>query len=698
MNVKRLLTAFLLMIATFVSANEQSIQPFSQLKSPLIATNAARIATRMLDNGKETSFDITATVVIPPTSQRLILAVEDASGGVGIVISPDLLNPVLQVGDRVHIVGAFARHSDTVMLAYARQLNILSHGPAPLPKIASLAEVASGKHNRQLSKFTGTITDAFRDEIDPAVIFFVLSDGLRHLYATISTHENLEAKLRANIGAQVSVTGICAPCLEANRCLMGRIFHMQDLNAITILRPPPADPFDVQDVSDDISLNAAQISGLGRRRMTGRVIASWQGNMLLLRRENGTIARVELAESPTPTYGDFIEAVGIPETDLYRINLSRAIWRKHDHDMLIPETATAVTAHELTTDNSGKTRIQPHFHGRAVRIEGIVRSIPRHKSDNGQLLIDNDGTLVTVDASGCRDALTDILVDSRVSVSGTCVMDIDNWRPNAVFPRIRGFRIVVRTPEDVEIIAHPPWWTPARLVAVIGSLLAALVAFAVWTVLLRRLAERRGRQLAEEEVAHLGASLRVEERTRLAVELHDSISQNLTAVALEIKAGHNDVAQQTLKSCREELRNCLWDLRHNTLGIADMNEAIRQTLKPQIGETALAVRFFIDRKLIPDNVAHMILKIIRELAVNAVRHGRATALKVAGSIEDGRLLFSVADNGCGFDPDTAPGPAQGHFGLLGVRERIEGAEGELDISSTPGKGTKVTISIKIPKE
>jgi len=223
--------------------------------------------------------------------------------------------------------------------------------------------------------------------------------------------------------------------------------------------------------------------------------------------------------------------------------------------------------------------------------------------------------------------------------------------------------------------------------------------------------ERRGRELFKEQVAHVSANLRTQERTRLAIELHDSISQNLTGIALELKAAqtaagedmptalsHLAIAERSLASCHGELRNCLWDLRHGTLESLDMNEAIRQTLRPQISDVNLAVRFNVPRRRLTDNTAYAILKIVRELAVNAARHGKATEIRVAGAMVASQLQFSVADNGCGFDPKAAPGPAEGHYGLLGVTERIEGLEGKMNIDSAPGRGTKVTISLSMQRE
>ena len=110
-----------------------------------------------------------------------------------------------------------------------------------------------------------------------------------------------------------------------------------------------------------------------------------------------------------------------------------------------------------------------------------------------------------------------------------------NWQPNAPFPHVEGFAIVVRTPDDIRILSRPPWWTPGRLLTVIGALLAALAGVFAWNRSLNRLAEMRGRELTEETVARVTADLKVGERTRLAVELHDALSQNLTGAALEIE-------------------------------------------------------------------------------------------------------------------------------------------------------------------
>ncbi len=235
-----------------------------------------------------------------------------------------------------------------------------------------------------------------------------------------------------------------------------------------------------------------------------------------------------------------------------------------------------------------------------------------------------------------------------------------------------------------------------------------MAGFFAWNRSLNRLAERRGRELTEETVARVTADLKVDERTRLAIELHDALSQNLTGAALEIEASdvlidedpakahrHLGIAAKTIKSCREELRNCLWDLRNDALGEKTMDEAIRRTLAPLMDGTGLAVRFNVPRERLSDDTAHAILRIVRELAQNAMRHGRARTVKVAGSMEQDILRFSVQDDGCGFDTENHPGVPEGHFGLQGIRERVNRFGGEMSMKSDPGKGAKIAIALKL---
>ena len=124
-----------------------------------------------------------------------------------------------------------------------------------------------------------------------------------------------------------------------------------------------------------------------------------------------------------------------------------------------------------------------------------------------------------------------------------------------------------------------------------------------------------------------------------------------------------------------------------------MTEAVMRTLAPHRENADIQVRFNVPRERLSESVVHTVLRIIRELVVNAIRHGGAKSVKVAGEYHDGTISFSVRDDGCGFDPAAAPGVSQGHFGLQGIRERLDKFNGSLDIDSRPGCGTRMSVTL-----
>jgi len=664
-----------------------------------VARNAAEL-TAMLGEGCDGArFDLTATVIYPLFHYRKLYVVNDGTGS-AILDKGDAKDCVLQPGDFIHVTGVCAGD------ALCETISVLSHTTIPEPEDATATGITEGRYDNHFVRFTGTVRDAFRDEIDQNWGFLVLQSGRESIYACFPSTEPEKTSLNYLIGAEIAITGTCSTQITKPRPLSGRYILFSGRDTISVLRPPPEDPFDVPLLHAEPNIHAAIISGINRRRAVGRVIAVWHGNQLLLRTPEKRIVRVNLAERKPPAYGASIEALGNPETDLYRLNLSHAIWRTNSAPVEAEPPAESVAVQQIMNDAEGKPAMQISYHGKAIRLRGIARSIPSPGHTDDRLALECDRRIVPVDVSGCPSALNGVEIGCELDVAGICLIETENWRPNAPFPHVEGFAVIVRTAEDVRIISRPPWWTTGRLLAVIGALLVALVGVFAWNRSLNRLAERRGRELTKETVARMMANLKVDERTRLAIELHDSLSQNLTGTALEIETTdtlidddaeqahrHLGIAAKTLKSCREELRNCLWDLRNDALGEKTMDAAIRRTLSPIVSGISLAVRFNVPRERLSDDTAHALLRIIRELAQNAIRHGHAKTVKIAGSLESEHLLFSVSDDGCGFDPGNHPGVLQGHFGLQGIRERVNRFGGRMSIASDIGHGTKVTISL-----
>jgi signal transduction histidine kinase len=100
---------------------------------------------------------------------------------------------------------------------------------------------------------------------------------------------------------------------------------------------------------------------------------------------------------------------------------------------------------------------------------------------------------------------------------------------------------------------------------------------------------------------------------------------------------------------------------------------------------------------LPNFVAGNLLLVAQEAISNAIRHAAATAIDVdVAFAADGGLTLVVRDDGRGFVPGTEAGPAQGHFGLQGMRERIERLGGTFTVETAPGAGTTVTAHVGDP--
>jgi len=595
-------------------------------------------------------------------------------------------------------------------------LLVLSVASAPrlradeAPAAISAAQFLGGAFDGRRVTGTCVIKDAFRDEINPNYCYLVLIWDSETVYAAVKTTERSNVDILGIIGAQVQVSGIIAPKLYEQREKLGRNLQIQRIDDIKILRKPTDNPFNVPSVTALDGQRPEDLSHVGRRHFAGKVIAVWTPATILVHglSANGLdeFVTAKLSDLAVPACGDEIVVTGFPETDLYHYTLVRANWRPAPGKSVWNPEIRDVTFRSMTKDEAGRRRYRYELHGLPVRIRGTVRRLPDAADPNDALLIDDGTGLTPVYVSDNAAFLSGLEPGCSVETTGTCVMETENWQFNSAFPQIRGFFVVPRSPQDIRVTARAPWWTTGKLLTVIGALLVALVFFLVWSVSLRILAERRGRKLFRAEIASAKSTLKTEERTRLAVELHDSLSQTLTGVSMELAAAedllessppetaaHLRIADRTLKSCRDELRNCLWDLRSSALDEPDMAAAIRRTLQPHLTDTRLSVRFNVPRAHLSDNTTHAILRIVRELVVNAIRHGRAGKIRVAGSLDRDALRFSVKDDGCGFDPDTCPGVLQGHFGLQGVRERVEKLGGEVVVESAPGHGTHISIII-----
>lgn len=685
------------------------------LSSLFIAASAANeicsvrdVAAALSDsNSNDSTFEVSGTITFRRNVRSLCTIRHDGASAT-IMLTGRAATTQASPGDTVRLRGKISRDVRIgTRIISADEMTVVKRGPAPKPPLAAIRDVLTDKLENTYARIRATVQDVYTSDTNTRFCHLILKDGASKVLATVPMPGNSSEDPKRLQEAHIEVCGICVRHDFSLRNQIGKVFLVSTWADIHLTKPPPDDPFDVPILPDLSGLSPETITSTDRHRIQGRVIAVLAENKRILLLTKGGFINVDMADGLLPTFGSEIEAVGFPTTDLFRVNLNRARWRHVPNaPSMSPAFPERIAARELFRV-SGTPGVNTRMHGRAIQLRGIVRARPDDTSGERLAQIESDGILISVDANSVPEAKNDLSVGAVLDVSGTCFVQTRNWSPNEDLPRAEGFILVVRTPSDISVISKAPWWTPERILYAAIVLLSTIAGTIAWNFAVRRLAERRGQELFKEHIARATAELRVAERTRLAIELHDSLSQNLSGIALQMESVGRTMDNEPkrardclttavflLRSCRDELRNCLYDLRVRALEASDLEDAVKLTVKPHLGESKLDVRFNIARERLSDTTTHAFLRIIRELVVNAVRHGNADHIRIAGEFEQDDLSFSVQDDGCGFDPLNRPNVSTGHCGLAGIHERVRRLGGHIEIDSAPGRGTRVAVRIK----
>lgn len=244
-------------------------------------------------------------------------------------------------------------------------------------------------------------------------------------------------------------------------------------------------------------------------------------------------------------------------------------------------------------------------------------------------------------------------------------------------------------------------WLPGAL----GNLTTALLVTAASSLLLLGIFRRLDRWEAVARRSQARQAV-LEERERIAADLHDYVSQSLfyLNVQLEAAAGRLDEGEQgglrrELDDMRavvgrlyERVRRAIFDLKSPGEGEIDFPGMVRRFVTEFQERSGVAVELVTcSHRCRADcpGAELELLRILQEAVTNAHRHGRARRIRIALEASGERDLLTVEDDGCGFDPETAPGVRDGRFGIALMRERARRLGGRLEVHSRPGHGTVV---------
>lgn len=619
-------------------------------------------------------------------SEGTDVTIADETGGIFISVEPPLEAP-LKMGDVIEVEGV----SDPGKFAPCiRGINIAKLGrtniPAPRPVV--LDELLTGRWDAQLIQISGVVR---RAEVSPMIkgkrIITLVTGGGR-----LSVSMPKDATKVLSVGSEISVSGVCFYQFNKDRQVLNPILVVPSGVGVIMLRKAPADPFTLplRPISSLREFHPEELSRYGVR-IRGVVTHSIVEEGFWIRNENRGV-RVQSWHCEQLAVGTELDVFGF---------ITRGSYSPVLEDALLKKTGVAAPPSPLRL----KVPAQALEHDAdLVELEAMICELKPVTGGCRFTLESGTEQFSALLRAVSNETPREWSPGSLVRVVGICRVDepLENWAPGTKEPT--SFQLLLRTKEDILLIRPPPWWTPQHLAWVLGISTAALLLLlfgAILTARLRHLKQVRARMMAEAEFSAM-----LNERNRIARDIHDTLAQGLAAISVnldlaQIRMPEESNAQEPLGEARTlarsslaHVRSTIWKMRSQVLETGDLATALGGILKTMHGGDHIKSELRVvglPRRLAPVT-ENNILRIGQEAITNAARHAQAKHIEVVLSFEERSLRLSITDDGKGFDPSQPP-KSNGGFGLIGMRERAVIVRGKLTVSSEVGKGTTITLEV-----
>jgi signal transduction histidine kinase len=350
------------------------------------------------------------------------------------------------------------------------------------------------------------------------------------------------------------------------------------------------------------------------------------------------------------------------------------------------------------------------MHGRYVVLDGeVVEHYYGPTEDLTILAVGGETVLCHLSSAISERTQRQIIKGSRVQVNGAWIN-----RPGPAFNTegTQGaFHLLMRSPEDLTIIAAPPFWDMRRVLYMLAGVVAVMLLALAWLITLRRRVKEQAETI-RETVAKQAVE---EERVRIARDWHDTFEQHFAGLTMLLDGASSTLPANTpmwkvIKQAtrmadrsRSEARQAIWDLRSSGLNSHDsfcseLEESLR-LIWPKDASAQLSFTCQGDTANLTRSTALHLLRIASEAVTNALKHSGSNRILVHCQCEGERLRVSIRDEGCGVAASQLQNAsAHGHFGVLGMRERALRIDGLFEVLSPPPGhpvGTLITVSIPL---
>ncbi len=387
-------------------------------------------------------------------------------------------------------------------------------------------------------------------------------------------------------------------------------------------------------------------------------------------------AAVFARSQPDLKLGDEVEVHGAVQNHDFSLALQNAdirlLWAR------TPAPPISVTASQAATGA---------FDAMFIEVEGFLTSRTTGADNTVVLDLTANNQSFRAIANNSRESanLRKLSRQSHIRLRGICVVDASYTR------NLNPFVLLVPSTDDIEILAGPPWWSTRNL-ALLALVLVVLLLLAY---------------LLYIRVEHWRLHAVLDERERIAHEMHDSLAQSFVGIGFQLQAISNgvtgsmpgvkmqlDLACDLVRHSHEEARRSLQTLRREFLESEGLHTALESFARRMVehGSVRVLLETPTEESALPYPTKDALFRIGQEAIANALRHGAPTLLRIR--VDYGPMVrLIVEDNGTGFIPEAE---LRG-FGLGGMRKRAEAISATFEITSQPGSGTIIKVSAPIPR-
>jgi len=586
---------------------------------------------------------------------------------------------VHRVGDMVEIEGVTTPGKFAPVIQ-ERKTRVVGEGRLPKTRVYSFAELADRQMDCQWVQVRGTIRSAAIDqtswpEVTPALR---ITSGGGEFSVRVPIQRARDFSYP--VDNEVLIEGVCGSRYTSQRQLSGILFYVPRLSFISIEPRAPEVAFSVV---LPFSPGAGLLHGV---RVRDVVTHQQAGNALFLQSgEKGL--RVLTRRNTRLQLGDEVEVFGFPEMGESAPVPADTVFHRIGH--VVPPVTVKLALHSPREQYDG-----------ALVITNAVLLDRRLQLDGTRLLLRSgeqlfEALLQAPEPNGLRS----IPLNSQVRITGVCLV-----RSGGLWAVPQSFRMLLRSPQDIVVLQTPSWWNLHHTISILGVTAGISLMVLVGAAVLGKRLRKPIASIPHQKPQNWAV---LEERNRIARELHDTLEQELTAITMQLDLVADcfqdtpRVAQQALDTARSMSRHCIvearrsvWDLRCHLLDDGDLASALERVVEPLVAQinTRVDVRVVGSPVRLHASIEMNLLRIGQEAVANALKHGLARNVAVELRYAPNSVRLEVVDDGQGFVPDET---RTGHFGMLDMRERAQCMDSWLHVESDPRIGTSVSIEVPI---